>query len=104
MNKCGITLNALIFAFVAALQILRFVMSREGDTIVGIYSEIIVCFCLYGFRVYMLTVINVFEADFELKTRLINNNTQIELVGFDKITQKQLFRVILEASGTGHLN
>jgi Holliday junction resolvasome RuvABC DNA-binding subunit len=79
-------------------------MSINNDTIIGIYSEIVVCFCLYGFRVYMLSVINVFETDFELKTRLINNNTQIELIGFDKNTSKQLFRVILEASEKSNLN
>ena len=58
---------------------------------------------LYGFRVYLLYMVHTFEADFVLKSRVINNGTQIELVGFNRASCRQLFRICLSAEDSNRL-
>jgi len=64
--------------------------------------NIAVACLLYIFRVYILYMIVNFEADFILKSRIINNGTTLELVGVDK-KGRQLFRFCLSADETGKL-
>ena len=68
-----------------------------------LYANICVGVLLFIFRTYMLYMINTFEADFILRSRIINNGTQIELVGVERRTMRQIFRFCLSAADSQQL-
>lgn len=75
MSPCGIIFNAFLFLLIAIIQVVRFTIEHYDMIIYQIYFQILSSLLLYGFRVYLLYMVHTFEADFVLRSRVINNGT-----------------------------